>query len=239
MTDANRAMLEAVVDEIGDLRNDVVFVGGAVAGLLITNPGGDPIRETDDVDCIVELGSSVLSYHQIESRLHASAWKPGAQTVAGDPLCRFRKGSLILDVMPTAPEVLGFAAQWAREAISHSTLHKVGQGKIKVVSAPYFLAMKIEAFNGRGKNDYYGSHDLEDLVVVVEGRHEIVGEVRHNTTSDLQIFLADQLELMWPRLLAEAIPGAMRGNTARIRLVEERFAAIRKIQQPEHDEVGL
>ncbi len=30
MTDANRAMLEAVVDEIGDLRNDVVFVGGAV-----------------------------------------------------------------------------------------------------------------------------------------------------------------------------------------------------------------
>ena len=71
MTDVNRAMLEAVFDEIGDLRDDVVFIGGAIAGLLITSSGGDPIRETDDVDCIIELGSSVLSYRQIEMRLQA------------------------------------------------------------------------------------------------------------------------------------------------------------------------
>ena len=91
MTDVNRAMLEAVIDEIGDLRDDVVFVGGAVAGLLITSPGGDPIRETDDVDCIVELGSSVLNYRQIETRLHALGWTPGSSNRSGP---RSRRKSL-------------------------------------------------------------------------------------------------------------------------------------------------
>ncbi len=225
MTDINRALLVAVIDEIGDLRNDVVFCGGAIAGLLVTNTAGDPIRETDDVDCIVEIGSSVLSYQEIEARLHALGWQPGSMTVEGDPLCRFRKKQLVFDVMPTQPEVLGFAAEWAREAIKHSVPRVIENGSIKIVAAPYFLAMKLEAFNGRGKNDYYGSHDLEDLVTVVEGRREIIDDVR-NAAASVQRFLSKQLTAKWSRLVSESIPSAMRGDPARCALVEQRLSAI-------------
>jgi len=229
MIDVNRAMLEAVVAELGDLRDDVVFIGGAVAGLLITSPGGDPIRETDDVDCIVELGSSVLNYGQIERRLQALGWAPGSMTVEGDPLCRFRKGALTVDVMPTNDKILGFAARWASEAIAYATSQSVGKRNVQVISAPYFLAMKIEAFKSRGKDDYYGSHDLEDLVMVVEGRSEIIDEVAGATTPQLRAFLGTEIETMWARLVAETVPGAMRGVQVRCELVETRLDAIRRL----------
>ena len=50
--------------------------------------------------------------------------------------------------------------------------------EIRVVTAPYFLATKLEAFKGRGRGDFFGSHDLEDLVYVVDGRSAIVEEAR-------------------------------------------------------------
>jgi hypothetical protein len=52
--DPNREYLLVVADAIGDLCNQVVFVGGSVAGLLLTDPIADGIRATKDVDAVVE-----------------------------------------------------------------------------------------------------------------------------------------------------------------------------------------
>jgi len=49
--------------------------------------------------------------------------------------------------------------------------------RIRVVTAVYFCAMKLEAFTGRGKADYQSSHDLEDLIAVMGGRAELVNEI--------------------------------------------------------------
>ena len=46
--------------------------------------------------------------------------------------------------------------------------------EIRVVTAPYFIATKIEAFRGRGRGDFLASHDLEDLIFVIDGRSSIV-----------------------------------------------------------------
>lgn len=43
---------------------------------------------------------------------------------------------------------------------------------------PYFLATKIEAFKGRGRRDFWASHDLEDLIFVIDGRSTIVEEAQ-------------------------------------------------------------
>ena len=99
-----------------------------------------------------------------------------------------------------------------------------GEGDI---GAPYFLATKVDAFLNRGEGDYYGSHDLEDLIVVVDGRPEIVDEVRTNATPELRAFLRDSLDGMWSRLTTEALPGALRGDEARALLTEARMRAIR------------
>ena len=46
-----------------------------------------------------------------------------------------------------------------------------------MITAPYFLATKFEAFHGRGNSDYRMSHDLEDIVTVIDGRPELASEV--------------------------------------------------------------
>ncbi len=49
--DPNVVLLELVASRLGEaLRSELVFVGGAVAGLLVTDPAMPAIRPTEDVD---------------------------------------------------------------------------------------------------------------------------------------------------------------------------------------------
>ena len=57
MHSPNLVMLEIVADGLGELIDEMVFVGGAVAELYADNPALSDIRPTIDVDCVVELGS--------------------------------------------------------------------------------------------------------------------------------------------------------------------------------------
>jgi len=50
--------------------------------------------------------------------------------------------------------------------------------EIRMVTAPYFIATKLEAFKARGGGDFLGSHDLEDVISVVDGREPLSAEVR-------------------------------------------------------------
>ncbi len=67
--DPNVAMLELVADRLGEgLREQLVFVGGAVAGLLITDPAQSAIRPTADVDLIVQAAVRG-DYQRVEQAL--------------------------------------------------------------------------------------------------------------------------------------------------------------------------
>jgi len=48
---------------------------------------------------------------------------------------------------------------------------------IGLVKPAYFIATKLDAFAERGKGDYLESHDLEDVLSVVDGRPEIVDDI--------------------------------------------------------------
>jgi hypothetical protein len=50
--------------------------------------------------------------------------------------------------------------------------------KFKLISAPYLLGTKIEAFYSRGEGDYLTSHDIEDCILLLDGRPEIVEEIQ-------------------------------------------------------------
>jgi hypothetical protein len=78
---------------------------------------------------------------------------------------------------------------------------------IRLVTAPYFLATKIEAFKGRGRGDYLTSHDLEDIIIVLDGRPEIVTEIK-NSSADLIKFLSNSFQnFLTTEGFLEAIPG--------------------------------
>ena len=54
---ANRARLKVLVQHLGDLSGDVVFIGGVVAELLQTRPLLPKPRATDDVDAVAAITS--------------------------------------------------------------------------------------------------------------------------------------------------------------------------------------
>ena len=72
MSDPNIDALAVVAQALGELRDEVVFLGGAVLGLLISDEAASPIRPTDDVDLIIEVATR-LEYAAFEAKLHARA----------------------------------------------------------------------------------------------------------------------------------------------------------------------
>jgi hypothetical protein len=86
--------------------------------------------------------------------------------------------------------------------------------KIRLVAPVYFCASKLEAFAGRGKNDFAGSRDLQDLIAVVDGRGELVGEIRA-AASDVRSYLAKEIKkLISIRAFNDALPGHLPPDAA-------------------------
>lgn len=65
--DPNLERVEIVAAVLGPLREQLVFVGGCAAGLLISDPAATPIRATFDVDLVVHV-TVLTEYHRVEQR---------------------------------------------------------------------------------------------------------------------------------------------------------------------------
>jgi hypothetical protein len=98
MPSTNIVILQTVADGLEELKEEVVFVGGAVAELYADDPASSDIRPTLDVDCVIEL-SSRLEHAILEERLRAK--KFAHDTSGGSPICRWIYKSIKVDVMPT------------------------------------------------------------------------------------------------------------------------------------------
>jgi predicted nucleotidyltransferase len=186
----NRDRLVRTARRIAPLLNDVVFVGGQVTELLVTDPAGPRVRPTDDVDVIVRVASRT-DYHLLQRQLAELGFQP--DTRAGAPICRVRtKDELVLDVMPLDPTILGFTNRWYSYAIETAAANTLDVGlAIRVVTAPAFLATKWEAFRSRGNDNLLMSHDVEDIITLVAGRPSILAETR-NATPEVRAFIAEQ-----------------------------------------------
>lgn len=157
--DPNRQMVIEVAKRLGPLCNDVVFLGGAATGLLLTDPAAAPVRATDDVDVVVEIGSQ-REYHALGASLRARGFREDDSE--GAPICRWIADGLKLDAMPADPTVLGFSNKWYRTSLEAAEPMVLEEGEaIRLISAPCFLGTKLEAFYGRGQGDYLAA-DLED-----------------------------------------------------------------------------
>ena len=82
---ANLRMLEFVATKLGDIRNDVVFLGGCTTGLFISDPLVPDVRYTLDVDCIVDVISR-NQYYQLEKKLNKQGFK---KSITEDVICRW------------------------------------------------------------------------------------------------------------------------------------------------------
>ena len=211
--DPNMALLEIVAERLGDtLREQLVFVGGAVAGLLITDSGMPAIRSTEDVDLICKA-LVLADYHRVEMALRARGFQPDMSQ--GAPICRWRVDDVVVDVMPSLENILGFSNRWYPLALLSALPVTLPSGLvIRLIPAPVFIATKLEAFTGRGRGDFLCSHDLEDLLAVVDGRVTLLDECRASAP-ELRSYLAERLRaLLETRAFIDALPGYLPSDAA-------------------------
>ena len=172
---SNIPLLEPIARQLGPLLPDLVFVGGITTELFFTNPAAFDLRATKDTDVICEVSGRV-GYHQMATRLRVLGFREDMSP--GAPICRWKSGNGVLDVMPTDPQILGFSNPWYPRAIATAEWKTLPGGvAIRLVSPPMFVATKLAAYEGRGENDLLGSHDIEDILAVVAHREELVDEV--------------------------------------------------------------
>jgi predicted nucleotidyltransferase len=217
MPHQNLELLEITAERLRPLLPEIVFVGGCATGLLVTDPGAAPVRRTYDVDVIAEI-ASYAEYTIFSERLRELGFQEDARE--GAPLCRWKYQGLLLDVMPLDAKILGFSNRWYADALrTASEVCLPGDLTLRAITAPYFLGTKIEAFRGRGREDYFASHDLEDLITVVDGRPSLLNEVEAASV-ELRRFIGEAVQalLTEPRFL-DALPGYLlpdEANQARI-----------------------
>ena len=192
----------------------------------LADPAAGGIRPTKDVDTIVDV-TSYAKYTALSERLRALGL--AEDTTPRAPLCRWRHGPLIVDVMPTDAAVLGFSNRWYPAAIEKAQVLRIGGHDVRVVTPALLIATKREAFHGRGGDDVVASHDLEDIIAVVDGRPEIVGDVAA-ASDDVRAYIGGEIRAVLDnRDFTEALAGFLLpdpASQARRSLLEGRLRSL-------------
>lgn len=230
---ANLRAIADVAELLGELRNEVVFVGGSSIPLLITDAGAGAERPTDDVDVVVEA-TSPHAYYALTDKLRSLGF---CEDRRDDPpvICRWMHGAYRVDVMPVDGAFMGFRGAWFRAVCDRPWSVEVRTGiSVRVARAPELLATKAEAFEDRGKGDFVVSKDVEDFLAIVNGRAELLDELRDAPRAVRQ-YVCDTVA-GWIRSddFMEALPGQLHGDDAsqqRIAMLIGRLRSIGELER--------
>ena len=226
MADPNRASLERTIELLEPLLDQLVFVGGCATGLLVTDSAAGGIRPTKDVDAIVMV-ASYAEYAAVSDEMRALGFVEDNRDLA--PICRFRRDDLIVDLMPTDASILGFTNRWYVAAVTTAQTISIAGHHVKLVDPVHFLATKLDAFHGRGQGHFATSHDLEDILMIVDGRPELLAEIER-AEGDVRTYVASEINRLLANLdFVEGLAGFLLPDTAsqaRRPLLEARLRAI-------------
>ncbi len=216
-------MLQTVAVALGPLIDEVIFVGGTIPSLLVTDPAAPSIRPTKDVDLVVD-SQSHGNHASFEEKLRSRGFQ-----IQPPPVCRYGIKDVLVDVMATTPAAAGFSDRWYPESFATAERTTLPNGLIiKVIRAPLFLATKLTAWQDRGKGDYY-AQDLEDIIAVIDGRATLLDEI-HRSSQEVQAFLAEFFaKLLANQAFLDAIPGHLGGGAVASARATRAIGIMRKI----------
>ena len=199
----NRTINLAVVAEIAEAlksyNNKMVFVGGAVVSLYTDDPAADEIRPTADVDMTLNV-VNLSDWSIIQEELGQLGFHPDP---FGHAICSYKYKDIPVDIMAAEDGPLGSANRWYRIGFNDLWKVKVKTQEISILKAPCYLATKFEAFNSRGK-DYRTSHDMEDIIYILDNRLDIVNEIAA-TEESIKSFLINQLNIIIEKRMLEEV----------------------------------
>ncbi len=194
------------------LNEKFAFIGGAIIPLLLDEPMVTAIRPTKDIDIIIEIVSRLDFFH-LEKRMRAIGFQHDMSE--GAPKCRWIVDSILVDVMPVSGEAAEWRSKWFPEALAAAVEVELSKGVMaNIVTAPFFIATKLEAFFDRGNKDFYASADLEDIITVLDARSSILKEI-DDLPDPLHSYIASQFTILInaPDFI-ECLPGHLLPDTA-------------------------
>jgi predicted nucleotidyltransferase len=185
----NLALVAQVAKGLQELKDKMVFIGGAVISLYTDDPAADEIRPTADIDMTINL-ANYAEWAQMQERLAELGFYPDPQ---GQSICSYKFKDIAIDIMPAENSSIGVTNIWYKPGFKY--LQKVtleDETVINILPSPYFLATKLEAFKHRGQNDFYGSHDFEDIIYLLDNRTTIVEEIVA-ADDDIRFYIKEEL----------------------------------------------
>lgn len=195
----NLAVVAEVAQALQELNNQIVFVGGAVVSLYTNDTAADEIRPTADIDMTVVL-ANLQKWPAIEERLRELGFSPDP---FGHAMCRYKYQNIPVDIMPPEDTAMGPSNPWYKQGFEDLQTVTVHGIDINILSAPFYLATKFEAYNSRGEESRF-SHDMEDIIYVIDNRKEIVEEIKLAPRS-VQEFIKSGLQKLIDTDLLDAV----------------------------------
>lgn len=216
-------LIEQAAQELQSLLEQLVFVGGATVELLFTDQAAGPVRPTQDVDVAAHIEKrSELT--KLEEKLTALGFGPDMD----GPICRWKKGTLILDVMTDDGQMQGFTNPWYASAIQHARQVTLPSGTtVRILDAPHLIATKLVAWRDRGESELF-SHDLEDILLLLDGRPEVGSELL-SAPAPLQTFVREEFTALLAQPDFEEILQGTFPEAGRDRVILRRVKGIASI----------
>jgi len=184
----NLAAIEKVATALEELNDEVIYIGGAVISLYITDKGAEPPRPTKDIDISVKIST----YAQMDKLRVKLASKNIHPAPTEKILYRYTYKDILIDFIPYEATPLGPTNSWLKPGFKKAYPVKIGSSEIKILPVSLFLATKWEAFESRG-TDPRMSHDFEDIIYVIDNNLELLNDVK-KAEIKVQKYLKDMCE---------------------------------------------
>ncbi len=204
-TQINRLATRRIAQALGELNEQVVYVGGAVVSLYIDDPSAEDVRPTKDLDISLEIAN----LGALEA-LRASLLQKGFyQSAEDDVVCRFRYEDIKVDVMGTEPIGWAPANRWFAQGFKHRIPFLLEDMTIHILPLPYYLASKMEAFYDRGITDPRTSHDFEDIVYLLNYTSDLKAQIQTSEDEVKQYLIDCFVDIIADNVKQEAILGSL------------------------------
>tara|TARA_R110002124_G_scaffold80533_6_gene213125 strand:- start:64 stop:750 length:687 start_codon:yes stop_codon:yes gene_type:complete len=181
----NLKVVEKVALSLEELNDQVIYVGGAVVTLYVTDEGADQPRPTKDIDISVQIST----YSQMDELREKLASKKIYPAPSEKVMYRYSYEDILIDFIPFEETPLGPTNSWLKPGFKKAYPVQIGNTEIKILPVSLFLATKWEAFKSRG-NDPRTSHDFEDIIYIIDNNLEVVQDIK-NAEDDVKLFLKE------------------------------------------------
>ena len=175
----NLKMVEKVASSLEEINKDVIYIGGAVISLYVTDDGAEQPRPTKDIDISVKIST----YKQMDDMREKLATKNIYPSPTDSVIYRYTLDGILIDFIPYEKTSLGHTNSWLKPGFKKAIAVKLGKAQIKILPVSLFLATKWEAYNSRG-NDPRISQDFEDIIYIIDNNLDVVNDIK---SADMEV----------------------------------------------------